>query len=105
MKQELGNLMAEDPQQETINLLTYRLNAVTIERNCLDDQLDEILLRLARTQEKMFNAEWQREEARRLAEKYRNLSCEDQDQADETLLPWENNNQPNHEQHTDTDRP
>lgn len=28
-------------------------------------------------------------EARRLAEKYRNLSCETQDEADETLLPWE----------------
>jgi len=65
MKQEFGNLMAEDPQQETINLLTYRLNAVTIERNRLDDQLDEILLRLGRTQEKMFDAERQRD---RLAE-------------------------------------
>lgn len=30
-------------------------------------------------------------EARRLAEKYRNLSCQDQDQADATLLPWETN--------------
>lgn len=29
--------------------------------------------------------------ARRLAEKYRNLSCQDQDQADATLLPWETN--------------
>lgn len=33
----------------------------------------------------------QRDEARRLAEKYRNLSCQDQDQADATLLPWETN--------------
>jgi len=31
----------------------------------------------------------ERDEARRFAEKYRNLSCEDQDEADETLLPWE----------------
>jgi hypothetical protein len=31
----------------------------------------------------------QRDEARRLAEKYRNLSCDSQDKADETLLPWE----------------
>jgi hypothetical protein len=31
----------------------------------------------------------QRNEARRLAEKYRNLSCDSQDEADETLLPWE----------------
>lgn len=27
--------------------------------------------------------------ARRLAEKYRNLSCESQEEADVTLLPWE----------------
>jgi len=31
----------------------------------------------------------QRDEARRLAEKYRNLSCDSQEEADETLLPWE----------------
>ena len=31
----------------------------------------------------------QREEARQLAQYYRNLSCETQDEADETLLPWE----------------
>jgi hypothetical protein len=31
--------------------------------------------------------------ARRLAEKYRNLSCDSQDEADETLLPWETTNQ------------
>ena len=33
----------------------------------------------------------QRDEARKLAEKYRYLSCDSQEQADETLLPWENN--------------
>ena len=33
----------------------------------------------------------QRDEARRLAEKYRYLSCDSQEEADETLLPWENN--------------
>jgi hypothetical protein len=31
----------------------------------------------------------QRDAARRLAEKYRNLSCESQEEADVTLLPWE----------------
>jgi len=31
----------------------------------------------------------QRDEARRLAERYRNLSCDSQEEADETLLPWE----------------
>ena len=33
----------------------------------------------------------QRDEARKLAERYRNLSCDSQEEADETLLPWENN--------------
>jgi hypothetical protein len=34
----------------------------------------------------------QRDEARRLAEKYRHLSCDSLDKADETLLPWETTN-------------
>ena len=34
----------------------------------------------------------QRDEARRLAERYRNLSCDSQEEADETLLPWETTN-------------
>ena len=34
----------------------------------------------------------ERDEARRLAAKYRNLSCDSQDEADETLLPWETTN-------------
>jgi hypothetical protein len=31
----------------------------------------------------------QRDEARRLAERYRDLSCDTLEEADETLLPWE----------------
>jgi hypothetical protein len=31
----------------------------------------------------------QRDEARSLAERYRHLSCDSQEEADETLLPWE----------------
>jgi len=42
------------------------------------------------TSERM-KAEQQRDEARRLAERYRNLSCDSQEEADEKLLPWENN--------------
>ena len=34
----------------------------------------------------------ERDEARKLAERYRNLSCDSQDEADETLLPWETTN-------------
>jgi len=33
--------------------------------------------------------ERERDEARRLAEQYRDHSCETQAEADETLLPWE----------------
>lgn len=33
----------------------------------------------------------QRDEARKLAEKYRYLSCESQEEADAEVLPWENN--------------
>jgi hypothetical protein len=32
----------------------------------------------------------QRDEARRLAERYRYLSCDTPEEADEKLLPWEN---------------
>jgi hypothetical protein len=35
----------------------------------------------------------QRDEARRLAERYRDLSCDTLEKADETLLPWEITNQ------------
>jgi hypothetical protein len=35
----------------------------------------------------------QRDEARCLAERYRNLSCDTLEKADETLLPWEITNQ------------
>jgi len=34
----------------------------------------------------------QRDEARKLAERYRNLSCDSQEEADEKLLPWETTN-------------
>lgn len=34
--------MAEDPQQETINLLNYRLNAVTVERDRYKQQRDRM---------------------------------------------------------------
>lgn len=52
-----------------------------------DGEEAKALVDLLNKQERELNA------ARRLAEKYRNLSCEDQDEADETLLPWETTNQ------------
>jgi hypothetical protein len=44
---------------------------------------------LSRLESDLANAQEELSEARRLAEKYRNLSCETQDEADATLLPWE----------------
>lgn len=42
-------------------------------------------------QSKKVKFKEQRDEARKLAEKYRYLSCDSQEEADATLLPWENN--------------
>ena len=53
--------------------------------------LAERIAKVPQLERELTAATEQRDEARRLAEKYRNLSCEDQDQADATKLPWENN--------------
>jgi len=42
MKQELGNLMAEDPHQEAINLLTYRINSLTTELTAARAKIERI---------------------------------------------------------------
>ncbi len=39
--------MAEDPQQETINLLTYRLNAVTEQRDRLAEAVNAATILIA----------------------------------------------------------
>ena len=39
MKYELGNLMAENPESEALQLLAFRLNSLTAERDSLLDQL------------------------------------------------------------------
>jgi hypothetical protein len=65
---------------------TPRTDALVGGRDEIDRCLPTVAL-LARQLERELNA------ARRLAEKYRNLSCDSQDEADETLLPWETTNQ------------
>ena len=125
MKQELGNLMAEDPHQEAINLLTYRINSLTTEltaarakieridlsgihtchdkcqrwtcvlmreNKMLTEQRDGLKQAVDCASDLLSSVTEQRNEARRLAERYRNLSCDSQDEADETLLPWETTN-------------
>jgi chromosome segregation ATPase len=62
--------------------LTSEIRSVTEQRDGLRSGIDYASDQLSKVTE-------QRDEARRLAEKYRNLSCDSQDEADETLLPWE----------------
>ena len=52
------------------------------EREATEKEVDAML-------ERAHKAERERDEARRLAEKYRYLSCDSLEKADETLLPWE----------------
>jgi hypothetical protein len=68
MKYELGNLMAESPDTEALTLLGYRLAAMQKEVAQLRDERDE---------------------ARKLARYYRNISCDSQEESDEQPLPWE----------------
>jgi len=95
MKQELGNLMAEDPQQETINLLTYRINSLTTEITAAraeiatvtqqrDEALSDLKCRrfLFKLQEKQLNdVRAERDELLRYNEEFRNetLICSDCD--------------------------
>lgn len=60
----------------------------------LERERNDLLRRLTDLEHSMpielARLESERDDARRLAERYRNLSCEDQDEADQTILPWEN---------------
>jgi len=62
--------------------LNEKLTAMTEQRDGLRSVIDYASDQLHKVTE-------QRDEARRLAEKYRYLSCDSLDEADETLLPWE----------------
>jgi hypothetical protein len=61
--------------QEEIEMLNIRYGAAAMHH---DNNMGEVMQ--------------QRDEARRLAERYRNLSCDSQEEADETILPWETTN-------------
>jgi hypothetical protein len=66
-------------------ILEEELTAVTEQRDGLRSGIDYASDQLHKVTE-------QRDEARRLAERYRYLSCDSQEEADETLLPWETTN-------------
>jgi hypothetical protein len=59
------------------------------ENKMLTEQRDGLRSGIDYASDQLHKVTEQRDEARRLAEKYRNLSCDSQDEADETLLPWE----------------
>jgi hypothetical protein len=53
------------------------------------DSEDDALYNVRRLRKELTSVTEQRDEARCLAERYRNLSCDSLEEADETLLPWE----------------
>jgi hypothetical protein len=79
MIDQIGMLQLKDTA--TINQLDNALKMAGSNRN----HAHKLSIQLATITE-------QRDEARRLAEKYRNLSCDSQEEADETILPWETTN-------------
>lgn len=68
--------------QRELTYVTKQLTKAHETIGTMIDQIGMLQLKDASTTE-------QRDVARRLAEKYRNLSCDSQEEADETLLPWE----------------
>lgn len=56
-----------------------------------NDSGDDSLYNVRRLRSELTAVTEQRDEARKLAEKYRYLSCESQEEADAEVLPWENN--------------
>ena len=51
--------------------------------------IDQLINHARKLERELAAVTEQRDEARRLAERYRYLSCETLEEADETLLPWE----------------
>ena len=76
-----------DGLRSGIDYASDQLTTVTEQRDRLLEQQEQ--WRLSSVCRELVE---QREEARRLAERYRNLSCDSQEEADETLLPWETTN-------------
>ena len=78
-------------QEKTMESLECELTAAREELADLKKHIDVQNKLINTLQSKKVKFKEQRDEARKLAEKYRYLSCESQEEADETLLPWENN--------------
>jgi hypothetical protein len=70
---------------------TNRFYASFADGECIPNQ-DEWLALCESLERELTAVTEQRDEARRLAERYRNLSCDSQEEADEKLLPWETTN-------------
>jgi hypothetical protein len=52
--------------------------------------IDQLINHARKLERELTAVTEQRDEARRLAERYRDLSCDTLEEADETMLPWEN---------------
>jgi septal ring factor EnvC (AmiA/AmiB activator) len=64
-------------------------DVVTEQRDRLAEQIEANHKGTLMLEQMVYDAREQRDEARRLAERYRDLSCDTLEEADETLLPWE----------------
>jgi len=94
MKYELGNLMAEEPKNEALVLLGFRLNKMRQEMDALLNERDDLygrfkaagleLKQLYRQVEDLTN---ERDEARELADKWLGIACEQS--RHRPLLPWQ----------------
>ena len=76
-----------------INAHALRINAdkLTTAREEIKELDEELHTHVTRLSNSLTAVTEQRDEARKLAERYRYLSCDSQEEADATLLPWENN--------------
>jgi predicted nucleic acid-binding Zn-ribbon protein len=98
LERDLGELTTARKEIEGLHFALKQssmiYDAVTEQRDDLQMQLDSSCNaeELRQFRAELTAATEQLDESRRLAEKYRNLSCDSQDEADETLLPWETTN-------------
>jgi hypothetical protein len=80
---------AEMHHANNMDEVTKQRDALAVEIGKWEQTACDKLSEICRQIEKTRIVTEQRDEARRLAERYRDLSCDTLEKADETLLPWE----------------
>tara|TARA_R110000868_G_scaffold294159_1_gene554812 strand:+ start:511 stop:777 length:267 start_codon:yes stop_codon:yes gene_type:complete len=78
--------------ESELSITLIKLAEVTEQRDKFQSHAETAINDHEMSEIRNFKLTEQRDEARKLAERYRNLSCDSQEEADETLLPWETTN-------------